>query len=202
MNGMFQVMGLQLPCDRTSEFLGTRIHIMGNTCAGKSTLAEQLAIVLRIPAVDLDALNWLPNWVGLTQTDPAAFDRRLSEATAGDHWVVAGSYSAHCQRVFWPRLQTVIWLDLSLVRIVTRVFARSWRRHRSGELLWGTNTERIWPHFKVWHEDSLVQWAVTQQRRKQRWMLAQILDPRWAHIRFIRLRSPAEVDALVNALSP
>ncbi|MGB1013324.1 MAG: adenylate kinase [Nannocystaceae bacterium] len=195
-------MGPQLPGNRTAQFLGTRIHIMGNTCAGKSTLAERLASRWKLPPIDLDALNWLPKWVGLTQTDPNEFERRLRSATAGDDWVVAGSYSEFCQRVFSPRLQTVIWLDMPLARIVARVLTRAWRRQRSGELLWGTNTERMWPHLKVWHEDSLVRWAVTQHRRKQRWMLAQIFDPMWAHIRFIRLRSPAEVDALVAGAAP
>ena len=40
--------------------------------------------------------------------------------TRGDAWIVAGLYSAHCQRVFRSRLQTVIWLDLPLREVRQR----------------------------------------------------------------------------------
>ena len=39
-----------------------RIVVIGNTCAGKSTLAAGLAKKLSVPFVDLDALYWEPNW--------------------------------------------------------------------------------------------------------------------------------------------
>ena len=181
--------------------IGRRIHVIGNTSSGKSTLGAQLASAIGVPAVELDALNWLPGWVGLNATDPAEFERRIAEATAGDGWVVAGSYSNFSEKVFWDRLQTVVWLDLPLHLILRRVITRSWRRSRRRELLWGTNYERFWPQLAVWRkEDSLVWWAVTQQRRKRRSILAKMADPRWAHIRFIRLTSEREVDAFRSAI--
>ena len=181
--------------------IGRRIHVIGNTSSGKSTLGAQLASAIGVPAVELDALNWLPGWVGLNATDPAEFERRIAEATSGDGWVVAGSYSNFSEKVFWDRLQTVVWLDLPLPLILRRVITRSWRRSRRRELLWGTNYERFWPQLAVWRkEDSLVWWAVTQQRRKRRSILAKMADPRWAHIRFIRLTSEREVDAFRSAI--
>ena len=45
--------------------VGRRIHVTGNSCSGKSTLASQLASTLDVPLVELDALNWQPGWVGL-----------------------------------------------------------------------------------------------------------------------------------------
>jgi adenylate kinase family enzyme len=175
--------------------IGQRIHVIGNTCTGKSTLAAELARAVGAPAVELDALNWLPGWIGLNETDPAAFERRIAEATAGAGFVVAGSYESFSQKVFWPRLETVVWLDLPLRVILPRVLRRSWRRSRSGELLWGTNRERFWPQLRVWSHDSLLWWAMTQQQRKRRRMLACMADPRFAHIRFVRLTSGREVEA-------
>lgn len=181
--------------------IGTRIHIMGDSCAGKSTLGARLADALGVDFVDMDALNWLPNWVALAETDPEEFDRRLHEATAGDDWVVAGSYTPFAQRVFWPRLETVIWLDLPLSLLLRRVIARSWRRWRTNELLWGTNYERFWPQLMVWRKDqSLVWWIVTQYKRRRRQMLEFMSDPRWAHIRFVRLTSPDEIEAWISAV--
>lgn len=181
--------------------IGRRIHVIGNTSAGKSTLASQLAEALGIDFVELDALNWLPGWVGLNDTDPAEFERRIAEATSGDGWVVAGSYSTFSEKVFWDRLETVIWLDLPLPLVLYRVVTRSWRRWRTKELLWGTNYERFFPQLAVWRkEESLVWWAVTQQKRQRQALLAKMADPRWAHIRFIRLTSTREIDTFRRAV--
>lgn len=181
--------------------LGQRIHVIGNSCTGKSTLAARLARARNVPLVELDALNWLPNWVGLNATDPAEFERRIRAATAGEAWIVAGSYTAFCQRTFWPRLQTVVWLDLPLPILLVRLLRRSWRRSRSRELLWGTNRERFWPQLMVWRkEDSLVWWVVTQQGRKRRQMRRIMSSADYTHIRFIRLGSSAEIERFATAM--
>lgn len=190
-----------VPFQRKGLVLGRRIHVMGNSCAGKSTLAEQLATVLDCAFVDLDALNWQRNWVALVDSDPAELERRITRATAGDSWVVAGSYIRFSQPLCWPKLDTVLWLDLPRRVVVWRMLLRSWRRWRSQELLWGTNTERFWPQLAFWRkEDSLLWWIVTQHHRKREQMLSYSNDERWAHIQFVQLKSAAEVKAfLVNA---
>lgn len=181
--------------------IGRRVHVIGSTSSGKSTLGERLARVLGVPFVELDALNWEPGWVGLNAHDPEEFERRIADATAGEGWVVAGSYTGFSQRVFWPRLDTVVWLDLPLPQIVWRVLARSWRRWRSKELLWGTNYESFWKQLAVWRrEESLLWWAVTQHQRKRRGMLAYMADPAWSHIRFVRLTTSAEVEAFARCV--
>ncbi len=185
--------------------IGRRIHVMGNSCSGKSVFGERLAAALQVPFVELDALNWQPGWVGRNETDPEEFESLIAKATAGDAWVVAGSYSSFSQRVFWPRLETVIWLDLPMHLLVWRVLRRSWTRWRSKELLWGTNYERFWPQLMVWKkEDSLVWWIVTQHARKRRDMRLYMSEPRWRHIRFLRLGSSAEVEGFyqANGLTP
>lgn len=63
--------------------IGTRIHVIGNSASGKSTLAARLADTLKAPLVELDAINWQPGWVGLNTTDPDEFERRIREATRG-----------------------------------------------------------------------------------------------------------------------
>jgi adenylate kinase family enzyme len=175
--------------------IGRRIHITGNSCSGKSTLGERLAKALAVSCVELDALNWQPNWVGLNATDPEKFERLIAEATASDGWVVAGSYMNFCQKTFWSRLETVIWLDLPLPQLVRRVLKRSWRRWRSKELLWGTNYEQFWPQLMIWRkEKSLLWWIVTQYKRKRQAMLKCMADPRWSYIRFVRLTSVSEIE--------
>ena len=187
------------PVRRTA--IGQRIHVIGNSCSGKSSLAHRLALRLAATLVELDALHWEPNWVALSDRDPAEFERRLHAATAGDAWVVAGSYVRFSERVFWRRLETVIWLDLPLPVLLARAVTRSWRRWRSRELLWGTNHERFWPQLMVWRrEESLMWWIATQQRRKRRDMIERMADPTWRHIRFVRLVSTVEIERFVATL--
>lgn len=40
--------------------IGQRIHVMGNSSSGKSTLAARLASAIGAPCVELDACNWEP----------------------------------------------------------------------------------------------------------------------------------------------
>ncbi len=187
--------GLAAPC------LGHRILVWGSSCAGKSTTAEQLAQQLDIPFVDLDALNWLPNWVGLNMTDPDRLVERITNATSGSAWVVAGSYTKQSQATFWPRLQTIIWLDLPLPLLLYRVLTRSWRRWRSKELLWGTNYENFWDQLKVWKgEKSLVWWIVTQHKRKRADVYRFMMDPQWSHIHFVRINNTQAIDLMLKDL--
>ena len=182
--------------------IGSRIHVIGNSSSGKSTLAARLADALDAPLVELDAINWQPGWVGLNATDPDELKRRIRDATEGDCWVVAGSYTKISQETFWPRLDTVVWLDLPLPVVVWRFLRRTWKRWRSRELVWGTNHERFWPHFMIWRgHDSLLVWIITQHGRKRRDMIAHLSDPRWAHIRFLRLRSRREVEELAGLVT-
>lgn len=181
--------------------IGQRIHVIGNSCSGKSTLGKQLAEALEVPLVELDALNWQPGWVGLNETDPEDLVRRIQTATCGDGWVVAGSYASFSQEAFWERLQTVVWLDLPMIQMIWRMLTRSWRRWRSKELLWGTNHEKFWPQLMIWRKkESLLYWIVTQHFRKRRSMFAYQADERWQHIRFIRLRSSTDAQIFADSM--
>lgn len=185
----------------TREIIGRRVHVIGNSCSGKSTVGTRLARAIEVPLVELDQLNWEPNWVALHMANPRELERRIAEATAGNGWVVAGSYRGFCQRTFWPRLESVVWLDPPLALLVWRVLIRSWRRWRSKELLWGTNYERFWPQLMLWRgDDSLLWWILSQHRRKRRAMISDGSDPRWSHVRFIHLRSTAEIERFLRPL--
>lgn len=174
--------------------IGRRIHVIGNSCSGKSTLGAKLAQRLDLEFVELDALNWEPGWVGLNERNPAELERRIRSATGGSHWVVAGSYSKFSKRIFWDRVQTVVWLDLPVPVLVWRMLRRSWRRWRTRQQLWGSNYERFWPQLMFWRkEDSLLWWIVTQQERKRREMREAASDPKWQHIDFVRLSSGSEI---------
>ena len=117
----------------TVSAVGFRVHVMGNSGSGKTTLAARLAKALDADLVELDALNWERGWVALNESDPEELERRFCAATGGERWVTAGSYTGLCQRAFWPRLDSIVWLDLPMRICVWRLLRRTWQRWRSRE---------------------------------------------------------------------
>lgn len=178
--------------------LGSRIVVVGPAVSGKSTLARQLGVLLQAPVVELDALYWQPGWVGSSDD---GFRGRVVAATADDAWVVDGHYE-RIWPVLWPRAQTVIWLDLPLRTLLCRGLARSLRRLRTREVLWGTNRESVWQQLKFWDADrSLLAWLLTSHAARRRAYVDAAVDPRWSHIRFVRLCSAAEVAGFLAGLT-
>lgn len=111
-----------------------RIVIIGRTGSGKTTLARELAAALNMSHVELDALYFGPEF----STAPLSVLReRTSAAIAGDRWVTDGNKSA-VRDLVWPRADTIIWLDYSLIVSLWRLGRRAlWRasviRERAAE---------------------------------------------------------------------
>jgi len=73
-----------------------RVSVVGSTGSGKTTFARELARILGVPHVELDALNWGPNW---TMVDEGLFRGRVDAATSADGWVVDGNYGLRVTEV-------------------------------------------------------------------------------------------------------
>ncbi|MDG1839589.1 MAG: hypothetical protein P8J64_02475 [Dehalococcoidia bacterium] len=183
--------------EKESRPMGRRIYVVGNTCSGKSTVGNKIANKTNIPFVELDAINFLPNWIGLSEHDPQLFHAKIIDATKSDSWVIAGSYEEHVRATVWEDINLIIWLDLPILTILGRLIKRSWHRWRTHELLWGTNYENFFKHFKIWSNDSLLFWAVTQHAKKRRRMLAVIGENH--NVEIARLRSSKEINSFIES---
>jgi adenylate kinase family enzyme len=173
-----------------------RISVVGTSGSGKTTFARRLATRLDVPRIELDALNWGPNW---TPAEVETFRDRVRLATAADAWVCDGNYSA-VRPIVLERADTVVWLDLPLRTCLWRVIGRTARRSRSRENLWGSgNRESLWKQFG---RESLLWWVVTTHRRRRREYEERFADPAMAHLRVHRFRSPAEAEAWLAGVSP
>jgi len=65
----------------------SRVVIIGNAGAGKSTLARKLAARRELPHIEIDRLLWQEGW----KTTPAeVYEQRHARAIAGDRWVIDG----------------------------------------------------------------------------------------------------------------
>ena len=90
----------------------------------------------------------------------------------------------------WSRVEWVIWLDYPLVVNLWRLLRRSIGRILSQEELWGTGNRETWRnHF--FSRESLFVWAITTHGKNRRRYAELMQRPEYAHIRFVRLRSPS-----------
>jgi adenylate kinase family enzyme len=182
-----------------SAELGRRIIVVGDSGSGKSTLGAELARRLGIELIELDALHWAAGWV---EVDLDVFRERVRRAVGADAWVLVGNYRSQQSHISWPRAQSIVWLDLPLWRTIPRLLARSFRRWRSGEELWGGNRERFWSQLRIWEpEASLVGWNLKTRRSRRRDFEAAMRDPAHAAVRFHRLCSPLQIRQWLRQLS-
>ena len=123
--------------------LGRRIVVIGTTGSGKTTLARRLSQLLDIPHVELDALNWEPDWV---QAPTEVFRQRTEEALRGEAWLVDGNYSA-VRDIVWPRAGTLVWLDYGFLVTLRQLLGRTLRRISTREELWSGNRESFRAQF-------------------------------------------------------
>lgn len=179
-----------------SSFSFKRIVVVGVTSSGKSTLAEKLAKRFDMCYIELDALYWEPNW----QAAPLEiFRARVEKAMQAEKWIVAGNY--HVVRdLIWPKAEAIIWLDYPLMTVLWQLTRRSFKRWWTRELLWGTNREPIWTHFKLWSKESLYNWLFqTYWRRKREYPLL-FSQPAHQHLKILRLKNPKETEAWLGRL--
>ena len=115
--------------------LGKRIHLVGTTGSGKTTLAKQLDRNLGYQHIELDALWWDANW---TNPSIEVFRQRVEHATSGDTRVVDGNYS-RIRDIVWARVETIIWLDFPLWLILFRLFKRTVGRLMTKGEIWNGN---------------------------------------------------------------
>jgi adenylate kinase family enzyme len=179
-----------------APFPHKRLVVVGTTSSGKSTFAKRLADRLGYGFIELDALHWEPDW---QEAPLEVFRGRVEKATQAPAWVVAGNY--HVVRdIVWSRAEVVIWLDYPFIRVFWQLTRRTFTRWWTQELLWGTNRESLWTHFKIWSEESLFHWLFKTYWRRKSEIPALLSQPEHGHLQLIRFKSPKETEAWLDGL--
>lgn len=167
--------------------------------SGKTTLARALAERLQAPLVELDGLMHQPGWAPKRDED---FKHEVEQATAQDIWVVDGNYmQVVIEGPVWQRADTVVWVDPPRRTIMRQLFARTVRRTLTREVLWNGNREPLSNLTSIDPEQSVLAWAwITYKGLTERYATA-MDDPRWRHLKFVRLHSNAEARRWLGSLS-
>ena len=163
-----------------------RILVLGRTGSGKTTLARELAAVVGVPHVELDALYFGPQF----STVPLPLLReRTSAAIAGDRWVTDGNKSA-VRDLVWPRADTVVWLDYPLAVSLWRLGKRAlWRTSVIKAEAAGTRGKASLPR-QLLSAAKGVLTALRSHAGQRREYPRMFAEPQNQHLAVVRLRSP------------
>ena len=173
-----------------NTFPHKRIVVIGTTSSGKSTLAKALADKLSLDFIELDALNWEPNW---KEADLPVFRQRVEIATNSEAWVVAGNYSK-VRDIIWSRAELIIWLDYPFHIVFWRLLTRTIRRAVTQEELWNGNRESFWWHLKLWSEESLFHWLFKTYWRRKREIPVLLSHPEYKHLTLLHFKATNETE--------
>lgn len=172
------------------SILYNRLVVIGSTSSGKSTLAVRIAERFGLNFIELDALHWEPNW----QEAPLdVFRERVRAGTQAERWIVAGNYSV-VRDLVWTKAEAVIWLDYPFFLVLNQLTRRTFKRWWTQELLWGTNHEPFWVHFKLWSQDSLFHWLFKTYWRRKRETPQLMSLPEHRHLKLIHFTHPSKVE--------
>ena len=161
-----------------------RIKIIGCSGSGKSTLARTLHQRLGIPWLELDSLQHQPDW---TPLDPERFRAEVTGfMDRHQDWVIDGNYRVVSDLIH-PRCTDLVWLDVSLPRVLWQLGSRSALRLLKRTELWNGNRERLRSHLSLKPGESVLLWALTTHREFSGRFKRLEEDQELAHVRFHRI---------------
>jgi adenylate kinase family enzyme len=140
-----------------------KVAVVGVSGNGKTTFARELARRLDAPYVELDAICWQPGW---RMADNEEFRRDVEAATAGDCWVVDGSYEGKLGSLVYDQADTVVWLDQPLAIALSRLVRRAMRDIVTQRDLFNGNRQTWRGVF--YGRDALLLYAIRSHFRRRR----------------------------------
>lgn len=172
-----------------------KINVIGTSGSGKSTLSRRLAAQLNVPYVEMDTLYWLPDWQGRSDE---AMNALLIAALENPGWVLDGNYN-RTRDIKWRDVDIIVWVGFwrTLRQSVLRAIKRAWQQN---ELWPGTGNHESFRRSFLSRE-SIIIWTLKTWRRNRQRYAADMVDPRYQHLRFVRLTSAEETDAFLATLS-
>ncbi|MBJ7554486.1 shikimate kinase [Marinomonas spartinae] len=173
-----------------------RINIVGTSGSGKSTVGRMLATKLGYPYLEMDAMFWKPDWQESTDEE---FFAKLEHQLLQEKWVLDGNYHRTAP-IKWVNVDTVLWVDYSFTRTLYQAVKRAFLRSLSKQELWD-KTGNVETFSKVFFsKDSIILWTLKTYKKNRIRYAEMINDPKYGHIKFVRIRSPKKAKQFVDGL--
>ncbi len=165
-----------------------KILVLGSGGAGKTTLSKELAKILELELIHLDAYYWNPGWVA---SSPEEWMETIDDLVRRDRWVMDGNYRGTLiQRLY--EADTVILIDMPRWQCLWRVVKRWWRYRGKTrpDMAEGCPEQLTWEFlYYIW----------TYPTRSRPYVL-RMLDLVSEDKQVIVLRSPSHVTQFLNNL--
>ena len=174
-----------------------KINVIGTSGSGKSTLAKRIASEMSIPYIEIDRLYWRAGWQGVSDDVLLeTLDRALS---ASGKWVLDGNYN-RTRPTKWRNVDIVVWVDYGFTRTLYQAVSRAFRRAWHKQELWpGTgNCESFRRSF--FSRESIIIWTIKTWRSNRKRYEADMQNPQYAHIRFLRITRRQDAERLIASL--
>jgi adenylate kinase family enzyme len=173
-----------------------RINVIGTSGSGKSTFSRMLASELKYPYLEMDALFWKPNW---QESSDEEFFANLADRLSDEKWVLDGNYNRTAE-IKWSRVDTIVWVDYSFVRTLFQAVKRALVRIATKQELWSKtgNVESFRKSFLS--KDSIILWTLKTYSRNRARYTELLNDPKYSHIKFVRITSPKKAKAFISEL--
>lgn len=142
-----------------------RVRIVGVSGSGKTRLGAEVAQVLGVPHLELDAVFWDAGW---TFRDLAEARGVVTDFAAAnrDGWVADGNWSSRLEGLLDPGTtdgaDVIVWLDHSRPLVMSRVLRRTLWRGLSRQRLWHGNRETPRSWLRRDPEHNILRWAWVQ----------------------------------------
>jgi adenylate kinase family enzyme len=172
-----------------------RLHILGASGSGTSTLGAALARALHVPWLDTDTFYWEP-------TDPPFRDKRpvpdrcallRAEMSKSDAWVLSGSLVSWGNE-FVPRFTTVVFVTLDPVMRMQRLRERERTRYGSVRIAPGGDLHDEHTAFLSWASEYDTGSATGRSRAVHEQWIAALPS----QVQVLRVQSEEPVDQLVD----
>jgi len=174
-----------------------KINIVGSSASGKSTFGRKLAQTINIPFIEMDAIFWGPDW---HEPSDMEFFKNLKNALSPPNWVLDGNYT-RTTHIKWKEVDTVIWLDYSFQRTIYQSISRAITRAFLKTELW-PNTGNYETFGRMFSRDSIVWWCIKNYSKNRQKYFKAMNNPKYAHIEFIRLKTPREAEEYILQSTP
>jgi adenylate kinase family enzyme len=167
-----------------------RVIVAGTSGSGKTHLAARIGAGLAIPHVEIDALHHGPAW-----TKRPTFEADVRGFAQSPQWVTEWQYST-ARPILAECADLLVWLDLSLTRVMWQVTRRTIGRALRREVLWNGNLEP--PLWTILHDrDHIVRWAWRTHSETRERVAA--LAAQRPHLTVVHLANRAEIERWVAA---
>ena len=167
-----------------------RLVVIGTGGSGKTTFAYQLAQLMRVKHIELDALYWLSDWIPRPRDE---FRMLVEEAVATDQWVLDGNYSS-ARDIVWSRATALIWLKYPFHVLFCRALNRAKQRVFDNQILYSRNRETCQRAFL--RLASIFFWVKIHHRHRRYSRFLQEYQDK--HLQIFVFRTPARTDRFLS----